>query len=115
LRGNGGDGLLGVGGFVGGHQAEMALDDGQPGIFMHGADDWHVGVMLDDGPQLGLMAAAAEAVENHAGNADVRFEGLVTEDQRRDATCLAACVEHEYHGQIEQAGKGSVAIRPVER
>jgi hypothetical protein len=74
LRGDaladGGDVAFGLGGFVGRHQAQVALDQGQFGILLHRADHRHVGVVLDHGAQLGFVAAAAEAVEDHAGDAD---------------------------------------------
>jgi hypothetical protein len=111
---DGGDVAFGLGGFVGRHQAQVALDQGQVGILLHRADHRHVGVVLDHGAQLGLVAAAAEAVEDHAGDADIAVEGLVAEDQRRDAARHAARVEHQHHRQVEQARQRGVAVGAFE-
>ena len=42
-------------GLVAGHQAEMAFDDAEPLVVMDRADHRHIGVMLDDGAQLGFV------------------------------------------------------------
>ncbi len=108
------DALAAALGLVGRHQAEMALDDAHARVVGHRADHGHVGVVLDHGAQLGLVAAAAQAVEDDAGDADVPVEGLVAEDQRRDAARHAARVEHQHHRQRQQVGQGGIAVGAVE-
>jgi hypothetical protein len=107
---DGGDARFRGGGLVGRHQAEVALDDGQLRVVQHGAEHRHVGVVLDHRAQLGLVARAAEAVEDDAGDADVAVEGLVAEDQRGDAARHAARVEHQHHRQAEQLGQRGIAV-----
>jgi hypothetical protein len=109
-----GDVPFGFGGFVYRHQAQVALDQRQFGVFLHRAEHRDIGVMLDHGAQLGFVAAPAEAVEDHAGDADVAVEGLVAEDQRGDAARHAARIEHQDHRQVEQAGQRRIAVRAVE-
>ena len=108
--GNRGDARPGRRRFVGRHQAEVALDDAELRIVEHGAEHRHVGVVLDDGAQLGFVARAAEAVEDDAGDADVAIEGLVAEDQRGDAARHAARIQHQHDGQVEQPGQRRIAV-----
>ncbi len=98
-----------------GHQAQVAFDEFQPGVVLHRAEHRHVGVVLDHRAQLGLVARAAEAVEDHAADADVAVEGLVAQDQRRDAACHASRIEHQQHRQAELLGQRCVAVAAVQR
>ena len=93
----------------------MAFDDRQMRVVMNGAQHRHVGVVLDDHPQLCLVPAAAEIVEDHAGDPDVAVERLVAENQRRDAARHAARVDHEHHRQREHSRQRRVAVAAVER
>ncbi len=97
------------------HQAELALDDLQPRIAGDGAEHADVGVVLDHGAQLLLVPAAAEVVEDDAGDADVAIERLVAEDQRRDAARHAAGVDDQDDRQRERLGERRVAVAAVER
>ncbi len=101
--------------FVIGHQTEVPLGQREARILGHGAQHRHVGVVLDDGAQLALVARPADVVEDHAADADARVEGLVAEDQRRDAARHAACVEHQQHRQAELGGERGVAVAAVQR
>ena len=93
----------------------MAFDQGQTRVVLHGAEYRHIGVVLDDGAQFGFVATAAEAIEDDAGDADVAVEGLVAENQRRDAAGHAAGVEYQDDRQVEQVGQRGVAVGAVER
>ena len=97
VRGDGAD--LGVRrrGFVARYQSEMALDDGEGIVVMHGAEHRDVGVMFDHGAQFGFVTRAAELIQNYAGDADIAIECLVAEDQRGDAACHAAGVDDQHH------------------
>ena len=97
------------------HQAEVALGDRQALVVLDRAQHRHVGVMLDHCPQLGLVARAAQAVEDHAGDADVALEGLVAEDQRRHPPRHAARVDDQHDRQAELARQRRVAVAAVER
>ena len=101
--------------FVARHQAEVALDDRQPRIFADRAQHRHVGVALERLAQPALVARAADAIEDHAGDAQSRLERLVAEHQRRDAARGAARVEHQHRGQAEPAGERRVAVAAVGR
>ena len=83
-------------------------------VVLHRAEHRHVRVVLDHRAQLGLVARAAELVEDHAGDADVRVEGLVAEDQRRDAARHAARVDHQHHRRAEHRRERGVAVAAVE-
>ena len=54
------------------HYLIRALDQGELRILVHRADHGYVGVVLDHRAQLGLVARAAEPVEDHARDADRR-------------------------------------------
>ena len=82
---------------------------------MQRAEHRHVGVVLDHRAQLGLVARAAEAVQDHAADANAAVEGLVAEDQRRDAARHAARVDHEQNRQAEPRRERRVAVAAVER
>ena len=97
------------------HQPQMALDQRQHRVVRHRAQHGHIGVVLDHRAQLGFVARAAELVQDHAGNPDARVEGLVPQDQRCDAACHAARVEHQHHRQVEQMGQRGVAVAAVQR
>jgi hypothetical protein len=92
----------------------VALHDGQFRIVAHGAQHLDVGVVLDHRAQLAFMAAAAQLVEDHAGNADVGVEGLVAQDQRGDAARHATRIEHQHHGRLYQLGERRIAVAAVE-
>ena len=99
---------------VGRHQAEMALGDLHAGVVLHRADHLDVGVMLDHRAQLGFMAAAAEVVEDDAGDANVAVECLITKNQRGHPARHAARVDHQHHRRAEQLGERRVAVAAVE-
>ncbi len=92
----------------------MAFENLHVGFTRHGTEHRHVGVMLYDGTQLGFMAAAAELVEDHAADADLGVETLIAQYQRCDAARHAACVQHQYHGRIEQLGQRRIAVAAVQ-
>ncbi len=101
--------------FVARHEAELTLDDSEPWIVVDGAQDRDVGVVLDHGAQLRLVPAAAQLIEDHAGDPDVAVERLVAEDERRDAARHPAGIDDERHRQAEHARDRGVAVAPVER
>ena len=109
-----GDPPAGVVGLVAGHEPQVALDDRKPRIELDGADHRHVRVVLEHRTQLGLVAAAADVVEDHAADPDVALEGLVAQHQRRDAAGHAAGVDDQDHRQAEHAGERRVAVAAVE-
>ena len=87
-------------------------------VMVHGAEHRHVGVVLDHGPQLGLVARAAELVEDDSGNADTPVKRLVAEDQWRNAARHAARIDHQHHRRVQQCrqrgvGVAAVQIQPV--
>ena len=104
-----------VAGLVARHEPELALDDRKPGLVVDGAQHRHVRVVLDHGPQLRFVAAAAQLVEDHAGDSNVAVERLVAEDERRDAAGHAAGVDDQHHRQVEHPGDRGVAVAAVER
>ncbi len=110
-----GDPARGVAGFVAGHEAQMTLDDRETRIVMDGAQHRNVGVMLDHEPQLRLVPAAAQIVEDHAGDTYLAIERLVAEDQRCDAAGHPARVDDEHDRQAEHPCHCRVAVAAVER
>ena len=110
-----GDALLGAVGFVAGREPQVALGDLEPRVAVHGAQHAHVRVVLDHHPQLGLVPAAAQVVQDHAGDLHVAVERLVAEDQRRDAARHPARVDDQDDGQAERLRQRRVAVAAVER
>ena len=102
-------------GFIAGHQTEMAFDDAETLVVMDRADHRHVGVVFDDGAQLGFVPAATKIVEYDPGDVDIAVERLITEDQRCDTSRHAACVDHQHHRQVEQFGQSGIAVAAVQR
>ena len=102
-------------GFVAGHEAEIAFRDGKPRVAVQRAQHAHVRVMLDHHPQLRFVPAAAQVVEDHAGNLHVPVERLVAEDQRRDAARHAARIDDQDDRQAERLRQRGVAVAAVER
>jgi hypothetical protein len=66
--------------FVCRHQTQMTLCNLHAGFVLNGADHLDVSVMFDHGAQLRFVAAAAEIVEDDAGNPDIRVERLITQN-----------------------------------
>jgi len=93
----------------------VALDDGQAFVLVHGAQDRHVGVVLDHAAQPRFVTRAAEPVEDDAGDADVTIEGLIAEDERGDAAGHAAGVNDQHHRRPQQLRQGGVAVAAVQR
>ena len=91
-------------GFVARDEAQVAFDDRHALVLVHGAQHRHVGVMLDHGAQLGFVARAAQPVQYHARDANFAVEGLVAQDQRRDAAGHAARIDHQHHRRAQQRG-----------
>ena len=92
----------------------MTFDDGESVIVMHRSQHRDVGVVLDDGAQLGLVPGPAQLIEDDAGYADLWIESLVTQDQRGDATGHPARIDDQHHRGFEQGGERRVAVAAVE-
>ena len=81
---------------------------------MDAADDRYIGVVFNDGTQLGLVTAAAELIQDDAGNSDFTVKGLVAQDQRGDAACHAARIQYQHYRRFCQRGNGGVAVAAIE-
>jgi hypothetical protein len=99
---------------IGRHQSEVAFGNLHAGVVLHRADHLDLGVVLDHRAQLRFVAAAAEVVEDDPGDADIRVERLVAEDQRRHPARHAARVDHQHHRRAQQLGQRRVAVAAVE-
>ena len=97
-------------GLVARDKAQVALDDRQALIVLHGAEHRNAGVMADHGAQLRLVTRTAELIQYHAGDPDVPVEGLIAENQRRDAARHAARVDHQHHRRTDERGERGVAV-----
>jgi hypothetical protein len=107
--------LRGIGHLGAGHQAQVALGHRQPRVFGHRAEHRHVGVVLDHRAQLGFVARAADAVEDHAADADVR--GRRPGSPGSAARCRASCRARRSPAAPAgpAAGQRGVAVAAVQR
>ena len=96
------------------HEAEVALGQMHRLVARQGADDGDVegaNGTLDQG----AMARAADAVEDHAGDADARIEARKAEHRCCGGLRLPGNVEHEQDRETKADGKlggGSLADAP---
>ena len=92
----------------------MALHDRQFRVTFNRAQDRHIGVVLDDGAQLGLMTRSTQLIQDDPGDAQLGIKGLIAEDQRCDAARHPLRVEHEDDREIEQMRQGSIAVAAID-
>ena len=95
---------------VGRDQAEVALGDLERGVALDRAEHGDVGIALERGAQLALVARPADLVEDHAGDAHLGIEVPVAENQRRDAAGHAHGIDHQHHRRAQQPRKRGVAV-----
>jgi hypothetical protein len=88
--------------FAGRAQAEVAFGEAAGGIVGEMADPGDAGVILDGGAQERGMAIAGDAVRHRAGEADVRIEQLVSQDERAGAAGHRGGVEGEDDQGVQQ-------------
>ena len=70
--------------------------------------------MLDHSPKFGLMATAANLVQDDACDSHSGIEGLVAQDQRGNATRHSPGIDDQYNGQAEQFRQCGVAVGAIE-
>ena len=102
-------------GFIAGHQPQVALHNGEPFIVMNRPHHRHIGIVLNHRAQLGLMATAAQVVQEHAGDVDVAIECLITQDQRCNPARHAARIDHQKYRKIEHLRERRIAVAAIQR
>ena len=105
---------FGMAPFVGRDKAEMTFGDAQLGIAPDGPEDRDVGEALDGGPQLGFVAVIGDVVEDDATDRQIGVEGLVADQQRRDAARHPGAVDDQNDRRSEELGHGGVAVAALD-